>query len=110
MHQPKGSLCINCAHVDRDCSFLSFDEMQVIKSIDTSTQVVMCDDYNRIEKEYSVIEEADQFNEALNLLISKTTPLQLEVFASFTFLVRDDNENTPPQTLMLRAMMEWDLC
>jgi len=30
-YQPKGGMCLTCAHKDRNCSHLKFDEMKVIQ-------------------------------------------------------------------------------
>ena len=52
LYRPSGTMCINCRHVDRDCSHLDFEKMPIIardmhKSV-VVTQVVKCSEFERI--------------------------------------------------------------
>lgn len=53
LFRPSGRMCVNCQHVNRDCSHLDFSTMQVIardstdKSSGIITQVVKCSEHVR---------------------------------------------------------------
>lgn len=42
-HIPKGSMCCNCIHGSRDCSFLDFAAMKVVKTYPDGVKVVICE-------------------------------------------------------------------
>jgi len=51
IYQPKGSMCISCKFAKRDCSFLSFNTMPVIKKINSVTVSVKCTEHVQKTKE-----------------------------------------------------------
>ena len=44
-YQPKGSMCMSCVHKYRDCSFLEFKKMNVIKVLKNGVKVVKCEEH-----------------------------------------------------------------
>lgn len=51
LFRPSGTMCMNCLHVDRDCSYLDFSSMQVIARDTKVTQVVKCSEYVKAKGE-----------------------------------------------------------
>jgi len=51
LHQPKGSMCMNCRKYSKDCSDLNFDRMPVIeiyKKGDCEISIVRCSEFRRV--------------------------------------------------------------
>jgi hypothetical protein len=46
-HRPSGSMCIACLHNERDCSFLPFASMPLMKRDKDGMLVVQCTDFQR---------------------------------------------------------------
>lgn len=56
LFRPSRTMCMNCQHVDRDCSYLDFSGMRVIardsrdRDSGIITQVVKCSDYVKVKQ------------------------------------------------------------
>lgn len=56
LFRPSGSMCMNCQHIDRDCSYLDFSGMRVIardsrdRDSGIITQVVRCSEYAKAKQ------------------------------------------------------------
>lgn len=46
-HQPKGGMCMTCAHLHSDCSGLKFHQMPVVKTYPDGTKAVRCTFHSR---------------------------------------------------------------
>lgn len=44
-YQPKGSMCAACQHAARDCSALTFGQMQVVQRYPDGTLAVKCSSF-----------------------------------------------------------------
>ncbi len=50
-YQPKGRMCMQCKHRDKDCSHLDFKSMQVLGEYETGlVSFVKCSEYTKEEK------------------------------------------------------------
>lgn len=56
--RPKGSMCMVCEHIDRDCSHLPFHNMLVIE-IANDFRVVKCNEFERMRPEPLSNEEGE---------------------------------------------------
>lgn len=61
-YQPKGGMCMSCTSINRDCSHLPFNTMQVIDSYN-DIKIVKCSEYIR-------------FTKVMSLFLSKTKTQQ----------------------------------
>lgn len=48
-HQPKGSMCMSCKHVNRDCSWLDFEAMPKMQQAEELV-IVKCTGFEVREK------------------------------------------------------------
>ena len=46
-HQPKGSMCATCRHVQRRCDHLPFEKMSVLKRWPDGLVIVKCTSWER---------------------------------------------------------------